>query len=68
VRWIGETKMSKLPKVYIEMSQDGETYIMSVDISEGVSIEVNLDQSDVDYLRKLLELIEKTWKRRGVEE
>jgi len=54
--------MSKLPKVYIEMSQDGETYVLSVDISEGISIEVELDQSDVDYLRKLLDLIEKTWK------
>lgn len=56
--------MTKLPKVYIELGQDNETPILTVDISQGVSIDVVLDQKDVDYLKKLIAIIEKLRKEK----
>jgi hypothetical protein len=55
-----------LPKVNIEMGQDGETYIMTVNIGEGVSIEVDLEQRDIDHLKRLLTAIEKVWGKNEV--
>ena len=57
-------KRIKLPKVSIDMGQDGETYSLYVDVGEGVSIRVDLDQTDVNYLKFQLETIEAVWGKR----
>ena len=62
----GETlEMSKYPKVSIHMGQDGETYTMIVQIAEGISVAVDLGQSDVDHLKLLLDTIERVWAEKG---